>query len=176
MMKLVCGLALTILLLCGSGRIEAAEQFALCRPLEVLAFPGRVHVRCELPVAPNIIFLATSTQPDFRFANRVVALGATAQATQKTLVVLFDLADTTGPDFGCLAVDCRPIRAIGLTEQSPPTPPPPPAPTPTPPPPPRDPVCVKACADERNACIAGANSGTERGRCATAYNACVRGC
>jgi hypothetical protein len=181
MTKFSYGFALTILLLVGAGRVHAAEQFALCRPVEVMAYANRVHVRCELPVAPNIVFLATSAQPDFRFATRVLALGATAQATQKTLVILFDPADTTGPDFGCAAADCRPIGAIGLSEQSPPTPPPPPMP-PTPPMPTPPPAvvshaqCLQACRDERATCIASAGSGTERGGCKIPYTTCMARC
>lgn len=123
MMRLQYGLAVIMLLLCGSERAHAADQFALCRPVEVMAHLNRVHVLCELPVAPNIVFLAASAEPDSRFATRVVALGAVAQATQKTLLILFDPADsTTGPAFGCLAQDCRPLKAFAITERSPPTP------------------------------------------------------
>lgn len=137
------GLAM-VLLLCGSSSLYAAEQWALCRPAEVVAYQNRVHVRCEVPVAPNIVFLATPTQPDFRFATRVVALGAAAQTSEKTLVILFDPADTTGPAFGCQAGDCRPLKAIGLTEAAPPRPT-----TPTTPTNPKNPTerqrCLRAC-------------------------------
>lgn len=153
MMRLRHGLPVIILLLSASERADAADQSALCRPVEVMAWANRVHVRCELPVAPNIVYLAASAQPDVRFATRVVALAAVAQASQKTLVIRFDPADSTGPGFGCLAHDCRPLTAIGLTEQSPPTPRPGSG-TPSSGTPGSDPIaqCVQACDDGRDTC------------------------
>lgn len=188
MMKFTHGLAVIMLLLCGSESVCAAEQWALCRPAEVVAYQNRVHVRCELPVAPNIVFLATPTQPDFRFATRVVALAAVAQTSQKTLAILFDPADSTGTDFGCQMGDCRPLKAIGLTERSPPTPTTPTTATTATPATPVIPVipvipvtpehaeCQKACEEDLDRCIADAHGGRERGSCSAARRRCSNGC
>lgn len=101
---------------------HAQDRWALCRPIEAMAYQTRVHIKCEFPVAPGIIYLAASTAADSRFATRVVNLGAVAQVTQKTLAVLFDPSDTTGAAYGCSITDCRAIRAIGLTEAASPIP------------------------------------------------------
>ena len=167
------------------------------------AFPFKVHVRCELPVAPNIIFLAASAEPDFRFATRVIALGTVAQASQKTLAVLFDPADvTSGPAFGCAASDCRPLKAISLTEAGPPVPPPPPPPPPKktngqscthasecqsgrcqaskceakPAPTPTE-VCFKACDTSRQSCnVAASRGGTALLACTSRWRDCKERC
>jgi len=167
------GLAM-VLLLCGSSSLYAAEQEALCRPTEVVAFQNAVRVRCEVPVAPNIVFLATPTQPDFRFATRVVALGAAAQTSEKTLVILFDPDDTTGPAFRCPAGDCRPLRAIGLTEAAPPRPT-----TPTNPTNPTNPTterreCLRLCNASAVACKR--ENRDDPGVCAEEKAACEAEC
>jgi hypothetical protein len=99
----------------------AQEKFALCKPVETMSFPTRVHVRCELPVDGRFVSFAASTD-DQQFASRVLHVSLVAQAAEKTLSILFDPNDLSGVKFGCQAEDCRAIRAIALTESPAPKP------------------------------------------------------
>ena len=94
----------------------SAEVSTVCKPIEVMATSNRVHVRCEKPFE-SIIFFAASTTSDPRFANRIIAIAASAQVSQKTVVIYFDQANiTSGPSFGCGAANCRPINSIAISE------------------------------------------------------------
>lgn len=155
---------------------QAAPQWAACAPTEVTTFEGRIHVRCQDPVAPSIVFLALSTA-DARFAARTLGVGVAAFAAGKGLSVLFDPDDLSGQAIGCLNADCRLIQALGIRDPVLPTP----APSPPAPQEPSEPItsrtqCLEACADERDVCMEGAHSGPERGRCVTAKTQCDRRC
>jgi hypothetical protein len=92
---------------------QAEETFGHCTPTEVAAFGNRVHIRCASAVNGFVFFAVPSADADL--SNKVLSLGATAVVFNHDLEILHDPADTTsGPQFGCLASDCRPILGIRL--------------------------------------------------------------
>jgi hypothetical protein len=105
--------------LLGSGPAAAATSDISCVPTEVLVFayrngnPLRLHVRCASAVA-GISFFALPTA-DAPVAARILSILTTAQVAGKTLGIRYDPADTSGEkSIGCLASDCRLIRAVWI--------------------------------------------------------------
>ena len=95
-----------------AGPAEAAETWTACTPIEVAAYPARLHVRCAASVG-GIGFFAVGTQ-DAANASRVLAVLTAAQVAGRTLNILFDPADQSGAAIGCLVADCRIIRAVSF--------------------------------------------------------------
>jgi len=96
----------------------AQDKFSPCKPVEAATFANRVHVRCESPVDGKFSFFAVSTN-DPKLAARTLSVIEAGQLGDKFIFVLFDPNDTSGPGFGCLLADCRPIKAAILTEERP---------------------------------------------------------
>jgi hypothetical protein len=172
---LVLGGALALTCLVSPGASVAQEKFALCKPVETMSFPARVHVRCALPVDGRFMFFAASTQ-DPRFASRMVNISLVGQVAEKTLSILFDPSDQSGVAFGCLENDCRIVRAIALTESAAPVPSPAPVTpvTPTTPQPPAIQACRAACNVAEGDCMADPRA--DRQECIAEKMQCVRAC
>jgi len=101
-----------------SGEAFAQEKWSACKPVEAATFSTRIHVKCESAVDGHFWFFAASTA-DSKFAARALSVIESAQLGDKFINILFDPADQSGPAFGCLLADCRPIAAVVLTETRP---------------------------------------------------------
>ncbi len=119
-------LVLASLLISLSSERYAFAQLALipCNPVEIATFynPGgpvsRVHVKCDSAVN-GIEYFAVSTE-DAANAQMILSILTTAytDAGGKTLSILYDPNDeTTGPLFGCLSINCRPIGGVLLSDK-----------------------------------------------------------
>jgi hypothetical protein len=107
---------LRVLLICGvlgSLRAEAAQVWVGCTPVDVATYAERVHVRCTSSIS-GVRFFAVATT-DAPAAARFVSVATSALVAGRTLTVLYDPADTSGPTFGCQTSDCR--RALALAIQ-----------------------------------------------------------
>lgn len=91
---------------------RAAETWVSCVPVGVVNYRTRVHVRCASAIG-GVSYFAAPTQ-DPAFAARVLSVLTTAQVAGRTLSILYDPADLSGTSIGCLAADCRLIRAVGF--------------------------------------------------------------
>jgi hypothetical protein len=92
----------------------AAQVETSCVPVEVAAFPDRIHVRCLTPTDSGIIYFAAPigepTTPAYLSQLNTALL---SPPTIELLVFYYD--DTTsGPPFGCAANDCRKIAYVVL--------------------------------------------------------------
>jgi len=156
---------------CGDS--QAAPQWSTCAPAEVTTYQGRIHVRCQSPVAPGIVFLALSTT-DPQFASRMLGIGVAAFVSGKSLTVFFDPSDLSGQAVGCMNTDCRLIQALGIVE---PTPASSPSPPPTPrPPTPAELACLNACSVGEGSCMAAAHSAADRQACVSDRKSCDQAC
>jgi hypothetical protein len=81
-------------------------------PTEVMTYAARIHVRCAASVG-GIRYFALSTS-DAANAARVLSVLTTAQVAGRTLTILYDPADISGAQIGCLVADCRLIQAAGF--------------------------------------------------------------
>jgi hypothetical protein len=97
----------------------AQDKFAPCKPVQAATYSNRVHVRCEAAVDGIFLFFAVSTKDDPKFAARVLSVIEAGQLGDKYILVLFDPNDKSGPNFGCLLADCRPIKGAILSEERP---------------------------------------------------------
>jgi hypothetical protein len=104
--------ALVVSIVLGSPAMQAAETWTSCTPTEIVTYQRRLHVRCAASVG-GVSFFAVSTQ-DTAYAARVLSVITAAQVAGRTLTILFDPADQSGTAIGCLAADCRLIRAVGF--------------------------------------------------------------
>ncbi len=122
---LFLGIFILISLFIGPfGERHAFAELSLipCTPIEIATFynPGgpvsRVHVKCASAVN-GIDYFAVSTA-DAVNAQMILSILITAytDAGGKTLSILYDPDDTTGPSFGCLINNCRPIGGVLLTD------------------------------------------------------------
>ena len=98
--------------LLAAGPPPAAETWISCTPVGIVTYRVRVHVRCAAAVG-GITYFAASTQ-DVAFSARVLSVITAAQVAGRTLSILYDPADVSGTAIGCLAADCRLIRAVGF--------------------------------------------------------------
>lgn len=90
----------------------AAWKWYTCTPAEVSAFSDRIHVRCAVPDGA-IAYFAYPTR-DANGSARYLSILSAAFIAGKKLSVGYDPADTSGPAFGCLASNCRPIAGLTL--------------------------------------------------------------
>lgn len=117
-------------LFAGLAKDARAESF-VCTPTESAVFTGnlgsRLHIRCQQPYPnTNIVWFAFRTGNsrvtvggDMEFvpndnADRILNLATAAVVNNKNLAIWFDLADVSGVAIGCLAADCRLIKAVAL--------------------------------------------------------------
>ena len=89
-----------------------AATWVTCTPNNVAAFSNRIHVRCNESYSGIRYFAYPTTNA--AAAARYLSLLASAQVAGHTLSILYDPADTSGPAYGCLAGDCRPIQGVAL--------------------------------------------------------------
>jgi hypothetical protein len=82
----------------------------LCNVQGVAVFSTRVHLHCGAPISGITYFAQLSD--DKNRANQTLGALLTAQATGATVMVRFDLDDTSGAASGCAAGDCRLINYI----------------------------------------------------------------
>lgn len=97
----------------------AQEKFSPCKPVEAATFSNRVHVKCQAAVDGQFLYFAAPTSADPKFAARVLSVIEAGQLGDKYIMVLFDPNDQSGPNFGCLLADCRPMSAAILSEERP---------------------------------------------------------
>src|ERR1700690_4257474 len=97
----------------------AQKKVSPCKPVEAATFTDRVHVKCEAAVDGQFLYFAASTSADPKFAARALSVIEAGQLGGKYILVLFDPNDKTGPGFGCLIPDCRPMTGAVLTEEQP---------------------------------------------------------
>ena len=109
MKRIVFSLALAGIV---SAPVLAAQTWANCRPNQIMVFDNRVHVECASSIGRIKFFAFPSA--DQAKVSRVLSVLSTAQVAGRTLSVLYDPADSSGPAFGCLSSDCRPIQGIGF--------------------------------------------------------------
>ncbi len=95
-----------------SAPLFAVNQWASCRPNQVMVFDNRIHVECAAAVG-RIKFFAFPTN-DSAKSSRMLSILSTAQVAGRNVLVLFEPTDASGPAYGCLASDCRPIIAAGF--------------------------------------------------------------
>ena len=93
----------------------AQQLWVPCKPVETAAFSNRIHVRCATQVDGRFWYFAAPTS-DARLAARTLSVIEAAQLGDKFLNILIDATDQSGPAFGCLASDCRPIIAVAMLE------------------------------------------------------------
>jgi hypothetical protein len=110
MKRVLATLAVSMVL--AAPALQAAETWTSCTPTEIVTYQQRLHVRCAAAVG-GISFFAVGTQ-DTAYAARVLSVITAAQVAGRTLTILFDPADQSGTAIGCLATDCRLIRAVGF--------------------------------------------------------------
>lgn len=91
----------------------AAATWYTCTPVRVASFATRIHVRCAA-AAPNGIWYFAYPTSDTANASRFLSLLSTALVAGKQVNVLYDPADTSGAAYGCLAADCRALRAVEM--------------------------------------------------------------
>lgn len=96
----------------GNQNSPQAETWILCTPVAVAAFDNRVHVECAASIGGVRFFATPNSNP--AHAARVLSVLTAAQMAGRTLNILYDPADTSGTDFGCLAADCRKIHGVGF--------------------------------------------------------------
>ncbi len=125
---LLLAIFVLVLLLIGqfSGRYAFAELALIpCTPVEIATFynPGgpvsRVHVKCDSAIN-GIEYFAVSTDDAPANAQMILSILTTAytDAGGKTLSILYDPNDaTSGPLFGCLSINCRPIGGVLLSDK-----------------------------------------------------------
>ena len=89
-----------------------ASTWVTCTPNQVAAYQNRIHVRCNESYSGIHYFAYPTTNA--AAAARYLSLLASAQVAGHTLSILYDPADTSGPAYGCLAGDCRPIQGVAL--------------------------------------------------------------
>jgi hypothetical protein len=106
-------LVLLFLSFLAPSAARAAEEFVSCDPVAVATFASRIHVRCAASVGGGIFYFAHSTQ-NAAAVQRVLTVLTAAQVAGRTLLILTDLADTSGTSIGCGAADCRPLRAASF--------------------------------------------------------------
>jgi hypothetical protein len=85
-----------------------------CNPVNVASFGNRVHVKCA-PGAGAIIFFAVNTT-NAGTAQRFTDIAVAALVNNKSLLIQFDPANTTGPSFGCALDNCRPAASIFINK------------------------------------------------------------
>jgi hypothetical protein len=88
----------------------SAIKWYTCTPANVATYLNRVHVMCTVPDGAIWYFAAPTS--DYKNAARVLSLLLTAEATGKSVTVLYDTLDTSGTAYDCLEADCRPILAV----------------------------------------------------------------
>lgn len=107
-----------------SSEVHAQDRSIECRPIGVMSFPNRIHVQCATAPEPGIVYFAMGTN-DARLVSRTLALMSAAQVGGMSLNIVTDFRDRSGVNIGCLAHDCRLIKAIGIASPPPPLPAPP---------------------------------------------------
>jgi hypothetical protein len=123
---------ISALLILGSAtQAFAASEHHTCNSVEVATFTDRVHVRCAQGPAwsvpgsvevgecieprgcAGIVFFAVATA-DSAHAARILSVLVVAHLAPRPIVIEYDRNDTTGPSFGCLEEDCRPILSVAV--------------------------------------------------------------
>jgi hypothetical protein len=131
---------ISALLILGSAtQAFAASEHHTCNSVEVATFTDRVHVRCAQGPAwsvpgsveagecieprgcAGIVFFAVATA-DSAHAARILSVLMMAHLAPRApdgspwrkIVIEYDRNDTTGPSFGCLEEDCRPILSVAV--------------------------------------------------------------
>lgn len=89
-----------------------AGTIGSCVPVEVAAYPDRVHVKCSSSISGVSYFSAPTT--DAEFASRIVAIGNTALVAGRSLMIEYDGATGSGTSFGCASANCKRLVGIGL--------------------------------------------------------------
>ena len=97
--------ALTFAFSAFANPCAAAPTTTGCVPEEVGTYANYIYVRCAAAVGGITTFAAPTT--DATHASRLLSLLSTAQVAGRALRLTYDPADTTGPNFGCAAKDCR---------------------------------------------------------------------
>ena len=110
--RLSLAVVTSALLVLGLATRSFAEQmFHICQPVEVAAFASRVHVLCNIGTRDGIRYFAVATA-NSAHAARILSVLMMAHLTARSIAVLYDPADTSGTNFGCLEEDCR--RLLGV--------------------------------------------------------------
>ncbi len=90
-----------------------AENFS-CNPVNVASFGNRVHVKCAPGDGAIVFFAVNTTNPGA--AQRFSDIAVAALVNNKSLLIQFDPANTTGPSFGCALDNCRPAASIFINK------------------------------------------------------------
>jgi hypothetical protein len=131
-------IVISALLIFGSAtQALAASSFHTCNPVAVATYTNRVHVKCDQAPPSSIpgsveagectegcegfVFFAVATA-DSAHAARVLSVLVEAHLAPRApdgspwrkIVIEYDRNDTTGPSFGCLEEDCRPILSVAV--------------------------------------------------------------
>jgi hypothetical protein len=96
---------------------EARADWYNCRPIEVLEFSGRVHVRCSnvMTLGGNRIFFVAIKNTDDLKVQRWITLANSALLSGKIFKANIPASSSTNVS-GCLAADCRTPTAFGIGE------------------------------------------------------------
>jgi hypothetical protein len=85
-----------------------------CNPINVASFGNRVHVKCAPGDGAIVFFAVSATNP--AVAQRFTDIAVAALVNNKSLLIQFDPANTTGPSFGCALDNCRPAASIFINK------------------------------------------------------------
>jgi hypothetical protein len=126
MPKHLLAAAIAAMALFSASEASAQAVRVTCTPLEIAVFPNRVHVLCQSNTTTgDIVFFALPTTNQTVVSNtsdaatRFLDIALKQWGTGYSLDITYDPNDTsTGPTFGCAAVNCRPILAAFLTAPS----------------------------------------------------------
>ncbi len=80
-----------------------------CNPVSVASFGNRVHVKCAGGDGPIVFFALNTTNPG---AASFTTIATAALVHNKSLLIVYDPNNNTGPSFGCALGNCRPASAI----------------------------------------------------------------
>ncbi len=92
--------------------VEAFSNSHTCKPVDVMSFSSRIHVRCSNPKG-GINYFAVSTKNKTN-ADRFLKVATTALVSGKKVYVNYGSSNTSGASFGCLAKDCRKATYFGI--------------------------------------------------------------
>jgi hypothetical protein len=105
-------MTMSLLSLTPATTVFAAEKRFTCTPADVFVFQSRLHVKCS-PGDGSITFFALGFGNN-NHANRILSILSTALVAKRSLSILYDPVDLDGVNLGCLKIDCRLIRGVGM--------------------------------------------------------------
>lgn len=132
--KLVLGIPVVLVLILASGsgntvigqsnnvdnKTVQAPIWVTCTPVEVAEFDiinnpstgpdSRIHVMCKETYAWGRYFGLPPWKP--ALASGLIEMATEAMYRGKSMQVLYDPDDLTGPSFGCSRSNCRPLKGV----------------------------------------------------------------